>query len=287
MIPPIIVLTGPTATGKTKLALKLAKDFNGCIVNGDSRQVYKEMQIGTARPSEKDIKDSKIPHYLFGHRSIEEKYSVFEYKSEVMNILKSESCKNVFLVGGSGLYIDSVVYNYDLKQKKYSGDLDGLSTEDLKKIIGSKKLSFLNDSDRNNPRRLIRFIQNDFKTFGKKDPLNHLYLVYYESFEKIEENIKKRIDEMFNMGLVEENLILREKNFLETIGYREFKEYFDGNIDLDVVKEKIYINTRKYAKRQLTWFKRNKSAIWIKNYEEGYREIERYLSGKNKSCASN
>ncbi len=286
----IIVLTGPTAVGKTSLALKLAKRFNGFIINADSRQIYKELQIGTARPSKKDIHKTNIPHFLFGHRSINEKYSVFDYKNEVLEVLekrkekekeeeKKQKKKNKelpFLVGGTGLYIDSVIYDYELKKNRNNNNLDNLSKKELQEIIG-EKLFELNESDRNNPRRLIRFIQKDYETFKKGKELKHLYLVLYDDFENIEGNIQKRIEKMFKDGLIEENKKLKDLKVLETIGYREFNEFFENKITLEQLKEKIYINTRKYAKRQITWFKRNKNAIWIKNYEEGEKEIEKFL----------
>lgn len=276
--PPIIVIAGPTATGKTKLAVKLAKDFSGYIINADSRQVYKELQIGTAQPSQEEIEKTGIPHYLFGHKSIKEQYSLYEYQKDVKNIFKKNKNSPAFLVGGTGLYIDSVVHNYNLKEDSFKrSKLEDLSLKELQNIIG-EKLQELNESDRKNPRRLIRFIEKDYVNFEKGNELNHLYLVYYTNFEEIEKNIKKRIEEMFNKGLVEENRLLKGQKFVETIGYREFEEYFNENITIEELKERIYTNTRKYAKRQLTWFKRNKNTYWIKNYDQAYTKCKKYLA---------
>jgi tRNA dimethylallyltransferase len=276
--PPIIVIAGPTATGKTGIATKLAKEFSGYIINADSRQVYKELQIGTAQPSKEDIEKAGVKHYLFGHKSIKEQYSLYEYQKDVMHILKKNKDNPAFLVGGTGLYIDSVVHNYKLEKIVFErSKLENLNLEELQDIVGDR-LEELNESDRENPRRLIRFIEKGYKHFEKGKELNHLYLIYYNNLTEVEKNIKERIDRMFSEGLIEENINLKENEFAETIGYREFEEYFKNNISIEELKEKIYINTRKYAKRQLTWFKRNKDALWVTNYEEAYTKCKEYLA---------
>jgi len=136
----IVAITGATATGKSKLALKLAKEFNGYILNGDSRQVYKELNIGTAKPSSQEIKKSRIEHELFGHVSIEENYNLYRYQKEAFEVLNKKKDKTTFLVGGTGLYIDSVVYNYKLKEvnekKEKREELEKLTLEELQKKIG-------------------------------------------------------------------------------------------------------------------------------------------------------
>jgi len=275
---PIIVIAGPTATGKTNLAIQLAKEFSGYIINADSRQIYRELSIGTDRPSEEKIRNTGIPHYLFGHRSIHEKYSIFEYQKEVKKILEENKDKVAFLVGGTGLYIDSIVYNYKLEKNRQRADkLNDLSIEELQKLAG-ERLSELNQSDRNNPRRLIRFIQKDYQNPKQGQHLKHLYLIYYRNFNEIEDNIRKRIELMFEKGLEKENKKLKKYNFIETIGYKEFEDYFNGQINREELKNQIYINTRKYAKRQLTWFKRNKDAIWISSYKEAWKECNKFLS---------
>jgi tRNA dimethylallyltransferase len=274
----IVVLAGPTATGKSEIALKLAKKFNGYIINGDSRQVYKELNIGTAKPSPEEIKKSKIIHKLFGHVNIDEEYNLFKYQKEVNEVLKKHNNKLAFLVGGTGLYIDSVVYNYELKEYHENSErekLEKLTLQELQEKIG-ENLEKMNRSDQNNPRRLIRFIEKKQEFYKKGKPLKHLYLVLERDFDVIEKNIQKRIEEMFKNGLLEENEKLLKKGKHEkinTIGYREFRDFFEKKITLEEVREKIFLNTRKYAKRQITWFKRNKNAIWVKDYEEIYSTI--------------
>jgi tRNA dimethylallyltransferase len=275
----IVVIAGATATGKSKLALKLAEEFNGYILNGDSRQVFKELNVGTAKPSKQEIEKSNIEHRLYGHVGIDEDYNLFRYQKEAFEILEEKKDKTAFLVGGTGLYIDSVVYNYKLQENNEKTtlreDLEKLSLEGLKKKIG-KDIEKLNQSDRENPRRLIRFIEKEKKIFEKGTPLKHIYLVLEKDFSVIEENIKERVEKMFQQGLLEENEELFKKGKHEkinTIGYKEFGEFFEGKITLEEVKEKIILNTRKYAKRQITWFKRNKNAVWVKDYEQAYQNL--------------
>lgn len=270
----IVVIAGPTASGKSQIAIKLARDFNGYILNGDSRQIYKELNIGTAKPTSEEIKKSQIEHRLFGHVSIDEDYNLYRYQKDAFKVLEEKENQNAFLVGGTGLYIDSVVYNYKLKKgdERRRKELEKLTLKELQEKTG-EDLKKLNYSDRQNPRRLIRFLERDKKIYEKGEPLKHIYFVLEKDFNIIEKNIKKRIEDMFRMGLLEEN----EKLFKEgkhekinTIGYKEFEDFFKGKITLEQVKEKIFLNTRQYAKRQITWFKRNKDAIWVKDYEEIY-----------------
>jgi tRNA dimethylallyltransferase len=275
----IVVIAGATATGKSKLALKLAEEFNGYILNGDSRQAFKELNIGTAKPSKEEIEKSNIEHKLYGHVSIDEGYNLFRYQKEAFEVLEEKKDKTAFLVGGTGLYIDSVVYNYKLQENKEKTklreELERQNLEELKEKIG-EDIEKLNESDRENPRRLIRFIEKEKKVFAKGTPLKHIYLVLEKDFSVIEENIEKRVEKMFEQGLLEENEDLFKKGKhgkINTIGYKEFREFFEGEITLEEVKEKIILNTRKYAKRQITWFKRNKDAIWISDYEQAHQNL--------------
>ncbi|MDD4382490.1 MAG: tRNA (adenosine(37)-N6)-dimethylallyltransferase MiaA [Candidatus Dojkabacteria bacterium] len=218
----IIVIAGTTASGKSSLALKLAKDINGIIINGDSRQIYKEISIGTSKPSIEEM--NNIPHYLYSFVSVKEKYNIYKYQKDVSKIL-SKLPQNVIpiIVGGTGLYIDSVIYNYNLSKE----------------------------------------------TKGKE--LKHIYFVVDKPKDVLKENIRKRVNAMFDKGLLEENRKLSEQGLsttpvLRTIGYAEFDNYFKGEKTLDEVKDEIVKNTIDYAKRQRTWFRRNKEAIWESDY---------------------
>jgi tRNA dimethylallyltransferase len=193
---PIYVIAGPTASGKSSLAIKLAKDINGVIINADSRQVYKELNIGTAKSTpdeiinEKEWKIENISHFLYGFVSIKTPYNLYEYQKDVQSVLDSlPEDKTPILVGGTGLYIDSIVYNYILKKNSYKPadreSLENKSLSELQEQIDSNILNSLNDSDRNNPVRLIRILEKGSQTFEKGEPLDFKYFVYPERSFKI------------------------------------------------------------------------------------------------------
>jgi tRNA dimethylallyltransferase len=291
---PIIVVAGLTASGKSTISLRLAKDIDGYIINGDSRQIYKELKIGTAQPKP-DRKEKgvwyidSIKHYLYGHVSVKENYNLYQYQKDVQNVLNQES-KIPILVGGTGLYIDSIVYNYHLtpskKEKtKYSREeLKKMSVDELQQLIPTNIFNKLNRSDRNNPIRLIRAIERGGINETKGNRLNHIYLLLDTDLETVKNRIINRVDQMFDNGLLEENRELMNKGFsynlsaLQSIGYREFKEYFEGKKDLNTVRNEIVLHTVQYAKRQKTWFKRNKDVVKIKSYEQAYTEASNFLS---------
>ncbi len=268
---PIIVIAGPTCSGKSGIALQLAKDIDGVIVNGDSRQIYKELRIGTARPTQEEMQG--IPHYLYGHISVTEEYNIFKYQRDFNKTIQEiPKEKAIILVGGTGLYIDSVVFNYKLKENSEKElKIESENIEDIKKLIPESILENLNESDRNNPRRLLRILQKGNTKAEKGDPLPHKYFVIDIEPDLLRERIVKRVDSMFEEGLVEENQKLYDEGLtkykaLSTIGYQEFQEYFKGTKKLDDVKQEIINHTNQYAKRQRTWFRRNPDAIWGNNY---------------------
>lgn len=277
---PIVVISGPTASGKSSLAIKLAKDIDGKIINGDSRQVYKELEIGTAKPSEKER--SIVPHHLYDYVSVKEDYNIYKYQKDFNKLLKNfPKGKTPILVGGSGLYIDSVIFNYELKDEKLTKKekerrerLNGLNVKELQEIITDldpELLNKLNRSDRNNPIRLIRIIEREGEILDKKEPKKHKYFVIDLDTRTLKKRIEARVEEMFEIGLIEENEKLREKGLdkysaLNTIGYQEFNPYFEGKASLKEVKKEIIKNTKKYAKRQKTWFRKHEHAIWTNDY---------------------
>lgn len=268
---PIIVIAGPTCSGKSSIALQLAKDIDGVIINGDSRQIYTELRIGTARPTQEEMQG--IPHYLYGHISVREDYNIFKYQKDFnRTIQKIPNEKAIILVGGTGLYIDSVIFNYKLKENNEKGlDIESKDIEEIRKLIPKSILENLNESDRNNPRRLLRILQKGTREAEKGNPLLHKYFVIDIEPNVLRERIAKRVDNMFKEGLVEENHRLQiecltEYKALSTIGYQEFRGYFDGTKKLEEVKQEIINHTNQYAKRQRTWFRRNPNAIWSNNY---------------------
>jgi len=281
----VIVIAGPTASGKSKIALQLAKDINGVIINGDSRQIYKELQIGTARPLESEFEN--IPNYLYGHVSVKEKYNIYKYQKDVKRVLQNLPKEKIpIIVGGTGLYVDSVVFNYILKESNTSShreDLDSMSIEQLHSMIDPNLLNQLNESDIVNPVRLRRIIDKQGNEHKKGEALKHLYFVIDIPKEQLHKNIEKRVDEMFSKGLLEENKIIREKGLekysaLHTIGYQEFDEYFNGTKTLEEVKFEIIKNTKRYAKRQKTWFRRNRNTIWTDDYDLILESSTKFIS---------
>lgn len=276
----IIAITGPTASGKSDIALKLAKEINGYIINGDSRQIYKYLSIGTAKPKFETRKDNVnflngIEHYLFDFVSPSSSFTLFEYQQEVQKILdiKKDSNQIPIIVGGSGMYIDSVIFNYDLKESnKEKSELDDKSLEELQ-YMAKKYQGELNNSDWNNRYRLIRILNRGDINQKKGEELKSKYFVIDIGKELLEERIKDRIESMFTEGLEKENRKLLEMGYtyedkaLNSIGYKEFEDYFNGNRSIEEVKEEIFRNTITYVKRQKTWFRRNSNAIWTNSYD--------------------
>lgn len=287
---PIIVIAGCTASGKSDIAINLAKELNGVIINADSRQIYKEVSIGTAKPNIKLNKDKKwekegVIHYLYSQASINEKYNLYRYQKDAFEVLSKLPPKvTPILVGGTGLYIDSVIFNYKLKpeselQALAVNSFSELSVIELQQLIPSDILSKLNKSDIQNRNRLIRVIQKGLPSIKKGKSLEHIYFFLDINKDVIEKRIVERTNQMFKDGLLEENIYIRKKfpksSFAQrTIGYKEFEDYFQKNISLDEVKESIITHTKQYAKRQRTWFRRNKNVIYVKSLEEIERKIK-------------
>jgi tRNA dimethylallyltransferase len=274
----IIVIAGATATGKSEISLKLAKELNGYIINADSRQIYKKINIGSAKPKfNKEISKgihtlNGVTHYLYDFVDPKENFTIFDYQNCVNNVLKNTH-EIPILTGGSGLYIDSVVYNYKLSKNNKKIYLKDKSIEELQELA-KEYLPYMSESDRKNKHRLIRAVQREGVNKEKGKELNNIYFVIDIEKEILQERIKKRIDNMFKEGLLEENISLLKQGYtyddkgMKTIGYIEFKEYFENKISLEDVKERIFKNTMRYVKRQRTWFKRNKNAIWVNDPKE-------------------
>lgn len=287
---PVIVIAGPTASGKSDTAISIAKKLNGYIINGDSRQVYKEMKIGTAQPVPDKVENNiwyidNVKHFLYGYRDITDALNISEYQKDVQNILDSQEGIPI-LTGGTGLYIDCIVHNYNIDNTEISKEerrnLSSMKTEDLQKMLSSEIYSSLNESDRNNPRRLIRLIEGR-KENKRGEPLKSIYFVIDIPKEELKERIIKRTEMMFKNGLENEvsDLFKRYDSSLSvfnTIGYQEFREYFKGNTTLEEVKDSIITHTLQYAKRQRTWFRRNKNAIWTNNLEKISQEAEQFIT---------
>lgn len=292
----IILIVGPTGTGKTTLSIKLAKKYDAVILNADSTQVYTEPLIATAKIKEHEKEN--IEHYLFDVVSLNDDYTLYDYQKDGRRLLDrfiSEN-KNVIIVGGSGLYVKALLYNYVLEDKKEINiDFSEYSNEELK----NKVLALDPESDIhvNNRQRLESFLKHYYETgkvIKKTDEINNkLYnfisIGLKSDRETLYKMLDKRVDSMFNEGLLDEAERLYKmnlKNYANIIGYKELNEYFNGNITLEEAKDLIKRNTRRYAKRQFTWFNNQMKDIkWFDvnydNFYETIKEVENYLGGLN------
>lgn len=297
----LISIIGPTGIGKTKLAILLAQHFDTEIISADSRQFFKEMTIGTAVPSREELE--KVPHHFIQHLSINENYAVGDFERDAISKLDTlfGTKEYVIMVGGSGLYVDAVRYGLDKfpevdsqirtnlnKELRYGG-LDGLQ----------EKLSLLDPEyfkivDLNNPHRLIRALEicvgtgKPYSSFlNRRKPKRNfevLTIGLHGERKIIYDRINKRVDAMIAEGLVDEAKRLhpfKKLNALQTVGFKELFDYFEGTMDLEFAIAEIKKNTRRFAKRQITWFKKNKDAIWLKfdyTEQEAIEKIEKKLS---------
>lgn len=300
----LIVILGPTAVGKTDLAIKLAKKFDGEIVSADSRQVYKEMNIGTAKPKI-NLESPKylingVPHYLIDIAFPNEEFNVAIYKRLATKIIKDiqKRSKLSFLVGGTGLYIWAVVDNLKFPEvgpwKKLRKELKKKSVKELFEIYKNLDPEGAKYIEKENKRRLIRAIEvckitgeSFWKQREKKNPLFDVLQIGIKlPREALKKRISKRVEKMFDLGLEKEVKNLVKKygwniNPLQTIGYQEFEDFFKKKVNKKEVKEKIILHTLQFARRQMTWFKRDKRIHWIKNQKETENLIKEFLKKEN------
>ena len=279
----LITIVGPTAVGKTELAINLANHFNTEIVSADSRQFYKELNIGTAKPTKKELELSK--HHLIDNISISQEYNISQFEKDADTFINKIFLKNDYaiLVGGSGLYIDAVLYGIDNIPEVDPSIRKNLNDQFEKKGIDEllSKLSKLDNEslkriDSNNHRRVIRALEVTLsskkpysaflKSKNRKSKYNNIIIGLNKNRSELHEIINKRVDKMIKRGLIDEvsSLIdFKELNALNTIGYSEIFKYLNQEYSYDKAIEKIKTNSRRYAKRQLTWFNSNKSVNWF------------------------
>ena len=291
----LIAVVGPTAIGKTAMAIKLAQHFNTEIVSADSRQFFKEMEIGTAKPSEKEL--SEATHHFINSHSIKTLFSTGDFEMEALQVLDLIFQKNdvAIMVGGSGLYIDAVCNGLDKLP-----DIDLTIRESLNERFASEGISFVQQAlqeydpeyydkvDQSNPQRMIRGVEfflstgqklSSFLTKSKKErPFQIVKIGLTMERNLLYDRINNRVDEMLNAGLLKEaeNLqTFRSYNALNTVGYSELFDYLDGNTTLQEATDKIKQNTRRFAKRQLTWFRKDQSTKWFEPNQA--TEILKYI----------
>lgn len=266
----IIVIIGPTGVGKTRLSIKLAKYLNAVIINADSMQVYRGLDIGTAKIKENEKEG--IKHYLFDICDIEEEYNIYKYQKDGRKLLDKfqKEGKNVVLVGGSGLYIKSLLYDYKFQDEEYKEAYENLTNQELLEEIKKYQET---DIHVNNRKRLIRELNkiknnNHLKSDIHKKLYDFLLIGLTCDREKLYQIVDKRVDLMIEDGLIEEVKALYEKGInskaLKTgIGYKELYSYFEGDISLEEAVKLIKKNTRHFIKRQYTFFKHQMDVTWL------------------------
>ncbi len=294
---PLIVILGPTSSGKTELSLKLAERHNGEIINADSRQVYKNMPIGTGSPI-LQIQNSiiSIPHYLFNIKNPNQKFSLSQYKKlaieTINNIHKQERVPIV--VGGTGLYINSIVDNFEIPKappnKKIREKLEKHTEHYLYKKLEKIDIKSAKTIGPNNKRKLIRALEvyeitgKPFSSQQIKGKLlfNVLQIGIKTDREILYKKIDKRVDKMIKQGLIEETINLSKKYnsnlpALSGIGYFEISSYLRNKMSLEEAIQKIKFRTHRYARHQITWFKRDKRIVWVENYSEAKKLANKFL----------
>ena len=294
----VIVICGPTASGKTALSIELAKKINGEIISADSMQIYKDMDIGTAKPTKEEMQG--IKHYLLDFVSPEERYSVAQYKQDAKSAIKEiiAKGKTPIIVGGTGLYIDSLIYEIEYSDIK----IDESYRNELEKIVEEKGLNELykmamqidpiamEKISPNDKKRIMRVLEI-YKSTGKtktqqeeesrRKPVEYDYKVFAINWDReiLYQRINKRVDIMIEQGLIEEvkKILQKYEQFptaMQGLGYKEVVDYINGIYTKEEMIEKIKMETRRYAKRQLTWFRKNKQTIWLDGTNEKQNNID-------------
>lgn len=280
----IIVIGGPTGVGKTKLSVELAKKYNGIIINGDAMQVYKEMNIATAKIKEEEKEG--IKHFLFDICNLEDVYTIYDYQKDVRKLIDDNKDKTIIIVGGSGLYQKAALYDYKLndEDKTNFSNYDELSNEELYKLVLEKDKN--TNVHINNRKRLIRLL-NKKEVSHEKSPLLYkdaIFIGLTTSRENLYNIINKRVDKMVDEGLIEEAKYFYDKKVkckaLDTvIGYKELFKYFEGTLTKEEALDLIKKNSRHYAKRQYTWYNHQLPTIWVEtNYEDFSKTVDEVMN---------
>lgn len=294
----LIVITGPTAVGKTALCLDIAKHFDIPIINADSRQIFRELKIGTARPTEEQMREVK--HYFVGMLGLEDYYSASLFEQQVLELLEQlfQTHDYALMTGGSMMYIDAVCDGID-----DIPTIDEQTRDTMKRRLAEEGLEALCDElrrldpeyyeivDRQNPRRVVHALEicmmtgKTYTSFRKREkrerPFQIIKIGLNRPREELYERINQRVDQMMADGLLDEVRSLypqKELNALNTVGYKELFDYIDGKWSLEEAVERIKGNTRRYARKQLTWYKKDPQICWF-NVNEGNKIIN-YICGK-------
>ena len=283
----VIVICGPTASGKTALSIELAKQINGEIVSADSMQIYKDMDIGTAKPTQEEKQG--IKHYLIDFVSPDERYSVADYKQDAKKAIREilKKGKVPIIVGGTGLYVDSLIYeieypNIEFDEKyreKLEKEVEENGLEELYEKAKEIDIEAIKKISKNDKKRVLRILEiyhatgknkTEQEKESRKKEVEYDYKVFALKWDRemLYERINKRVDIMLEQGLIEEVKSIYEKynkfpTAMQGLGYKEVVEYLENKTTKEEMIEKIKQETRRYAKRQMTWFRKNKQTIWL------------------------
>lgn len=283
----IIVILGPTAVGKTKLSLALAKKYNAKIINADSVQIYKRLDIGSAKATPEER--SEVEHLLIDFKDPKDMYTVYDYQKDVRNILDNHPNENFILVGGTGLYIKAALFDYKFADDSTSETYDSLTNEELYKKVKEKHPE--TEIHMNNRQRLVRALNKDNKYDQNGDKLLYdaKFIGLTAPRDVLYQKIDNRVDAMTKEGLIEEVKSLYDENIrskavMTAIGYKELYSYFDKEISLEEAVNLIKQRSRKYAKRQFTWFNNKMDVKWFnvnyENFDSTIDEVINYLDNK-------
>ena len=286
--PKVIVIVGPTASGKTSLSIELAKKINGEIVSCDSMQIYKDMDIGSAKPTQEEMQG--IKHYLIDVVSPNERFSVAEYKKQAERAIEEILAKGKvpIVIGGTGLYADSLIYGIEYQEIDYdenyrkSLEIQAQTDDGLKMLYNQAKRideEAIKKISENDKKRIIRVLEiyhqtgktkTELEAESRKNEVKYDYKVFAINMDRqvLYDRINKRVDLMIENGLIQEveNLLEKYKAFptaMQGLGYKEVVQYFNKELTKEEMIDKIKQETRRYAKRQLTWFRKNKETIWL------------------------
>ena len=280
----IICVVGPTAVGKTKLSVELAKKYNGVVINCDAMQVYKDLNIGTAKASKEE--QEGIKHELLDFVPVIDDYTVFDYQKDARRLIEEYKDGNIIFVGGTGLYLRAALYDYQFKEEnKDYNSYDDLSNEEVYQLALNKDKNI--DIHPNNRQRLVRFLNMDdnVKT-DSKELYKAVYIGLTTNRDELYERIDNRVDKMIKEGLIEEvktfyDKNIRSKSLMTGIGYKELYDYFDKKYSLDEAIDLIKKNSRHYAKRQYTFFNHQLPVEWFQtdysNFDNTVQEVFNYI----------
>ena len=301
----VIVICGPTASGKTALSIELAKRINGEVVSADSMQIYKDMDIGSAKVTKEEMQG--IKHYLVDCVSPDERYSVANYKLDAKKAIEEilKKGKIPIVVGGTGLYIDALIYEIEYQDIKinesYRKELESIKQNQGLEVLYERAVKIdpeaMKKISPNDSKRIMRVLEiyeatgknkteQEAESRLKEIPYNYKVFAITMDREKLYERINKRVDIMIENGLIEEvkELLKKYKEFptaMQALGYKEVKEYLDGKLTKQEMIDKIKQESRRYAKRQLTWFRKNKQTIWIDGLNDMQKNINIILEESN------